>query len=96
MAEFYVTYRHDEHPFLAVIVARDRPAVLRFDSREVLLEAMESLGCEWQMTSEVQLPGDYPEISETWLESVAEQRRLRQLPKACGSRLNSDGAAMPT
>jgi hypothetical protein len=91
MAEFYATYDRDGHHFLAVVVAFERPASLSFGSRELLVESMESIGNEWQLISEVQLPDDYPEISATWLESMAERGRLKQLPKAHGSHVSSVG-----
>ncbi len=90
MAEFYVTYDHDEHHFLAIVIAGDRPAGLQFPSREALVATMDSFGREWMWQSEVELPDDYPAIDATWLESMAERGRHKQFPKAQGSHASSE------
>ena len=89
MAEVYVTYDHDGHHFLAVVTAAGRPVSLQFASRELLVETMEALEQEWQLTSEVELPDDYPTISVDWLENMAERGRNKQLPKPQGSGLTT-------
>ncbi len=87
MAEFYVTYDREGQHFLAIVTAPDRPDGLQFASRESLIETMESLDLEWQLTSEVALPQDFLPISDVWLEIMAERGRLKQLPRPQGSRV---------
>lgn len=89
MAEFYVTYDRHDHHFLAIVLASGRPEKLEFVSRESLIETMESLGHEWRLQSEVELPDDYPAISAIWLESMAERGSQKQLPKPQGSHIST-------
>jgi hypothetical protein len=92
MAEFYITFDRDDHHYLAIVTAHDRPDSLQFTSYLAVVETMESLGQEWLLHSEIEVPDDGPTISAAWLENMAERGRLRQLPKPHGAHVTGDFA----
>ena len=81
IAEFYVTYDRNCQHFLAVVIAPERPGSLQFSTREELHAAMDALGPDWQLCSEMQLPNEYAsEISAAWLEKAAETKAFQRKP----------------
>ena len=67
MAEFYVRYNWLGVAYIAIVVAPEAPANLRFKNYEEFHAAMDALGHLWQMTCETPHPGQYAfEASTVW------------------------------
>jgi hypothetical protein len=80
MAEFYATYDQDGNHFLVVVIAPERPETLRFENRESLLAAMDSLGHTWRMEGEI-----LGVVSDDWLERMAAWGAMKPVPKQTDS-----------